>query len=79
MEHSIQRSLHARVRRDVVFHQREAFIPRQVREDVAMAGDKVVEPHDGMPVGEKAVAEMRSEETRRARDEYSHALPRPIA
>ena len=50
-----------------------------MREVVAMAGDEIVEPHDGMPIGEEAVAEVRAEETGRARDEYPHALPRPIA
>ena len=57
----------------------EAIVPRQVGHVVGVARDEVVQRHDVMSLGKKAVAEMRAKEARPASDEDPHDLPpRPI-
>ncbi len=58
--------------------ERETLVPREVRDVVRMARDEVVEPHHGMSVRKKAVAQVGAEEPRGSRDEHSHSRPRPI-
>ena len=56
----------------------EALMPHQVRDVVGMPGEEVVEPHHRVALAEEPIGEVRAEEPGRPRDEYPHALPRPI-
>ena len=79
MQHTVQRSLDVRVRRDVVAETGEAVIADQMGDVVRMAGDEVVQPDDRVAIGEEAIGEMRAEEPGGAGDEDSHAVaPRPM-
>jgi hypothetical protein len=74
MQHAINVPIDFRELRDVVPHEREPFIRRQVRDIVWMPRDEVVEPDDRVAVREKPIAEVRPEKPRRARNEDSHLV-----
>src|SRR6185437_8564490 len=78
VQHAVERAGHVRVRRDVVADELERRLADEVRDVVRVPGDEVVETHHLVSVGQKAVAQVRAEEPRSARDEDSHARTRPI-
>ena len=49
--------------RHIVLNEAVAFIPREMRDIVRVAGDEVIDPDHAVPFRQKAVGEMRAEET----------------
>jgi hypothetical protein len=60
VQNAIQLACDIDGRRHVVANERERSVASQVRDVVGVTSYEVVEPNDGVPIGEKAVTEMRS-------------------
>ena len=58
-----------------MLHQREVGFPQQVRDVVAVAAEKVVEADHGMAFRQQAFAQVRTDESGTAGNEYlAHCL-----
>ena len=79
VQHASQLARHVGEGGDIVPDELEPAIAHEVGDVVRVSRHEVVEPHDAVPFREEPVAQMRSQEARRTRDEDSHVdLPRPI-
>src|SRR5690606_7223180 len=58
--------------RDVVLDQAETGVACDVRDVATEASVEVVEPDDGVPLGQKPVHEVRADESGRAGDKAAH-------
>jgi hypothetical protein len=58
VQHQIDATVHHDPRRDVLLEQREARLAREVSDVARVAGEEAVHAHDGMPVGEEALAQV---------------------
>ena len=67
VEHQVHRTVDVDVVRDVVLHEHE-IASGQVRDVVHAPGQQIVDPDDGPAPVEQRLGQMRTDETRRARD-----------
>ncbi|GAC1654403.1 MAG: hypothetical protein NVS4B3_18360 [Gemmatimonadaceae bacterium] len=78
MENTVQVTVVGDPSGDVLFHEPEAGVVREVTQIVSMAGHKIVHRHDAMPFAQKPIAQVRSQETGRTGNEDVHSVSRPI-
>ena len=82
MQHSVNRTFHEHVLRDVVIDELELRIAEKVSDIVGVPGQQIVEAQDVITLSQQMVAEMTPKESCPARDYGSfggtgHFLPTP--
>jgi hypothetical protein len=79
MQDPVDRLVERNADRDVRLDQAKGVVVGKVSDVVGRSGEVVVNADDLMPVAEEAVAEMRAEKPRDARNDNFHAIVlRPI-
>ena len=78
MQHAVERAIELNELGDVVPHEAESRIGREMLEIPRRPGDEVVHSHHLVLLREEAVSQMRTEKARGSRHQEPHARLRPI-